>query len=121
MNQKGLENELQALGKRLVDVRLEETLEELSRERQELEEKLVSVTKPVTEKPESEKSEIENQKPEREERKTTTKKHTSWKEWLSVNPDMDPQLKQILTTIKVLLGFGVDICTYFYSADFLTL
>lgn len=107
LNQKGLENELQALGKRLVDVRLEENLEELSRERQKLEEKLVSVTKPVTEKPESEKSEIENQKPEREERKTTTKKHTSWKEWLSVNPDMDPQLKQILTTIKVLLGFGV--------------
>lgn len=24
-----------------------------------------------------------------------------------MNPDMDPQLKQILTTIKVLLGFGV--------------
>lgn len=107
LNQKGLENELQALGKRLEDVQLEETLEELSQERQELEEKLLSATKPVTEKSEPETSEIKHQKPEREERKTAAKKHTVWKEWLSANLNMDPQLKQILTTIKVLLGFGV--------------
>ncbi len=107
LNQKGLENELQALGKRLEDVQLEETLEELSQERQELEEKLLSVTKPVTEKSEPATSEIKHQKPEREERKTAAKKHTLWKEWLSANLNMDPQLKQILTTIKVLLGFGV--------------
>lgn len=107
LNQKGLENELQALGKRLEDVQLEETLEELSQERQELEEKLLSVTKPVTEKSEPATSEIKHQKPEREERKTAAKKQTLWKEWLSANLNMDPQLKQILTTIKVLLGFGV--------------
>lgn len=107
LNQKGLENELQALGKRLVDVRLEETLEELSRERQALEEKLLSASKTMTEKSEPERPKTENQKSECEERKATAKKRTSWKEWLSVNPNMDPQLKQILTTIKVLLGFGV--------------
>lgn len=102
LNQKGLENELQALSKRLTDVKLEETLQELNRERQEVEEKLIAVTQTVTEKPvkqeqtagKSVHSGSEGRKSRRQERTT-------------FNQNMNPQWRQIINMIKLLLGFGL--------------
>lgn len=102
LNQKGLENELQALSKRLTDVKLEETLQELNRERQEVEEKLIAVTQTVTEKPVKQEqtagkpvhSGSEGRKSRRQERTT-------------FNQNMNPQWRQIINMIKLLLGFGL--------------
>lgn len=91
LNQKGLENELQALGKRLTDVNLAGIMQDLDSERREVEEKLIAFTQMAPEKPVSQPVPQQKQSPKQVFR----------------NQNENPQIKQILSMIKILLGFGV--------------
>lgn len=106
LNQKGLENELQALSKRLTDVNLEETLQELNRERREVEERLVAVTQTVTAKAESDtvKQAKTAGKPVRS---GSEGRKSRRQDWTALNQNMNPQWRQIINMIKLLLGFGL--------------
>lgn len=106
LNQKGLENELQALSKRLTDVKLEETLQELNRERQEVEEKLIAVTQTVTAKPEP-KPVKQGQTAGKPVRSGSEGRKSRRQERTAFNQNMNPQWRQIINMIKLLLGFGL--------------
>ncbi|MCM1496399.1 MAG: AAA family ATPase [Bacteroides sp.] len=92
LNRKGLENELQGLSRRMTEVHLEEGLEQIGRERDALEEKLV------------------HSSGQKEQEQTKNTKEKSQASLFSMSREekkqMDPQLRQIMGFIKLLLVFG---------------
>lgn len=101
LNRKGLESELQSLSRRMTEVHLEEGLEQIGRERDELEEKLVQISG-QSEQVQQDSSEEKGQEPKEEEREKSPLFHMSREE----KKQLDPQLRQIISFIKLLLVFG---------------
>lgn len=103
LNRKGLEGELQTLSRRMKEVHLEEGLEQIGRIREELEEKLVLLSG-QTGLGTNKQPEEEQYVPEEEEiQEKNGLFHMSREE----KKRLDPQLRQILNFIKLLLIFGV--------------
>lgn len=103
LNRKGLEGELQTLSRRMKEVHLEEGLEQIGRIREELEEKLVLLSG-QTGLGTNKQPEEEQYVPEEEEiQEKNGLFHMSQEE----KKRLDPQLRQILNFIKLLLIFGV--------------
>ena len=103
LNRKRLESELQSLSRRMTEVHLEEGLEQIGRERDELEEKLVHISG-QSEQVQQDSSEEKGQEwKEEEKREKTSLFHMSREE----KKQLDPQLRQIMSFIKLLLIFGV--------------
>lgn len=103
LNRKGLEGELQTLSRRMKEVHLEEGLEQIGRIREELEEKLVLLSG-QTGRGTNKQPEEEQYVPEEEEiQEKNGLFHMSREE----KKRLDPQLRQILNFIKLLLIFGV--------------
>lgn len=103
LNRKGLEVELQTLSRKMKEVHLEEGLEQIGRIREELEEKLVLLSG-QTGLGTNKQPEEEQYVPEEEEiQEKNGLFHMSREE----KKRLDPQLRQILNFIKLLLIFGV--------------
>lgn len=101
LNRKGLESELQSLSRRMTEVHLEDGLEQIGRERDELEEKLVHISG-QSEQVQQDSSEEKGQERKEEEREKSSLFHMSREE----KKQLDPQLRQIISFIKLLLVFG---------------
>lgn len=97
LNRKGLDSELQNLSRKMTDIKLEESLETIGKERKELEEKLITVT-----------GQNGRFQEEPEEIQTEKKSPVSF---LHLNEDekkqLDPQIRQIISFLKLLLAFGL--------------
>lgn len=95
LNRKGLDSELQSLSRRMTEVHLEEGLEQIGAERRAVEEKLIRI---------SEQSGQSRKPLEKEEKKAGTSfLHMGEEE----KKQLDPQLRQIMNFIRLLLTFGV--------------
>lgn len=99
LNRKGMDNELQNLSRKLTDIHLEEELEEIGIKRQELEEQLLRI---------SGQDRASDRQPPKD---GTEHKEEKGKSFLRLSQEekerMDPQLRQIISFIKVLLAFGI--------------
>lgn len=104
LNRKGLESELQGLSRKMAEIHLEQGLEQIGRERDELEEKLVHISgqKEMEQQDSSEQQERKDRK-EEEKREKASLFHMSPEE----KKQLDPQLRQIMGFIKLLLVFGI--------------
>lgn len=106
LNRKGLESELQNLSRKMTEVHLEEGLEQIGRERDELEAKLVQVSgqsEQVQQDSSEEKGQEQKERKKEEKSEKTSLFHMSREE----KKQMDPQLRQIMNFIKLLLVFGI--------------
>lgn len=92
LNRKGLENELQSVSHRMEELSLETELERIGKERQACEKRLLALSGQQ----EQEQADSGKDDAERADRGKKDRRE-----------QMDPQLKQIITFLKVLLGFGV--------------
>lgn len=102
LNRKGLESELQSLSRRMTEVHLEDGLEQIGRERDELEEKLVHISGQSEQVQQDSSEEKGQERKEEEEREKSSLFHMSREE----KKQLDPQLRQIISFIKLLLVFG---------------
>lgn len=102
LNRKGLESELQSLSRRMTEVHLEEGLEQIGRERDELEEKLVHISGQSEQVQQDSSEEKGQERKEEEKREKSSLFHMSREE----KKQLDPQLRQIISFIKLLLVFG---------------
>lgn len=98
LNRKGLENELQTLSRKMAEVHLAEGLEQIGREREELEAGLIRLSGQTP--PKVQETEQKGQQPEKEK---GLFRHMSPEE----KKQLDPQLRQIMSFIKLLLAFGI--------------
>ncbi len=100
LNRKGLERELELIGKKREDIHLEDTLKDIAEKRQELERQLVQ---------ENQRFEVQEETELEEAKQAENKKikriGAHWTK--QQKQQMDPQLKQIINFIKVLFAFGL--------------
>lgn len=100
LNRKGLEGELQGIRRELKDVRLEEGLEKLAAERILWEERLLEASCQSGQTKEA--GEVTGEKKQKEKQESSV-----WKLSEEEKKIIDPQLKGILSFIKVLFAFGL--------------
>lgn len=100
LNRKGLENELQTISQRQSELHLEEELEQLGKQREELEQKLLQGIEPISRT--EEKGESANQGESQ-----AKSKRFSFAMSEEEKKQIDPQLRQILSFLKVLFAFGL--------------
>lgn len=100
LNRKGLEGELQGIRRELKDVRLEEGLEKLAAERTLWEERLLEASCQSEQTKEA--GEVTGEKKQKEKQESSV-----WKLSEEEKKIIDPQLKGILSFIKVLFAFGL--------------
>ncbi len=96
LNRKGMDNELQSLSRKITDIHLEEELEAIGKEREQLEEQLLRIS--------GQTQPSDRQEPEEDEEK---KKPFLLRMSKEEKEYLDPQLKQIIGFIKILLIFGI--------------
>lgn len=100
LNRKGLENELRTIDRRQTELHLEEELEQLGKQREELEQKLLQGTESVSRTEETGKS-------GNQEESQTKSKRFAFGMSEEEKRQIDPQLRQILSFLKVLFAFGL--------------
>lgn len=100
LNRKGLENELQTISQRQSELHLEEELEQLGKQREELEQRLLQGIEPVDRTEETGKSATQEESQAKSKRFSFAMSEEEKKQ-------IDPQLRQILSFLKVLFAFGL--------------
>lgn len=104
LNRKGLEHELQEISRNMRDVQLEEQLQQISLQREDLEQKLIQCSEEEMENTLDGTEEIVEKESKQKAEKTKSSIFSMSEE---EKKQLDPQLRQIINFIKLLLGFGV--------------